>query len=314
MADYFRKGKSLFSTTSNTFSTGDGVTITPNSVTGLPTDCEICLTFDRVDSGGTATPTKMERIIGVITGGNFVVRATTGRGADGTTDQAHTSPVVEYIPNAEDMNDQVDGLLVAHAQTGIHKSGATYAAPVFSGTATGTYTLAGTPTITSPTINTPTLTLTDSTGVTTDGGVVFDRTNEDLAVGDGSAAQKVHMGVWKSWVPTFGGFSADPTGGLYFYTVIGKTCICTIQQPNNGTSNATNFTITAPLTSVTRTNASWIGYGQGTDNTSTYMPSVIGALPSNSATITLATGGGATGWTNSGGKRVQSFFLIYEIA
>ncbi len=36
-------------------------------------------------------------------------------------------------------------------------SGAVLASPVFSGTATGTYTLGGTPTISSPTINTPTI-------------------------------------------------------------------------------------------------------------------------------------------------------------
>lgn len=122
MADYFRKGKSLFSTTANTFGTGTGVTITPNSVTGLPTDTEITLTFDRVNSSGTATPTAMERIIGTISGGNFVVRTSpaTGRGADGTSDAAHTSPVVEYIPNAKDMNDLVDGLLVEHDQDGGH--------------------------------------------------------------------------------------------------------------------------------------------------------------------------------------------------
>ena len=78
------------------------------------------LTFDRVDSGGTETPTRMERIIGVVTGGNFVSRVTTGRGADGSTEQAHTSPVVEYIPNAKDMDDAVDGILVEHLQTGKH--------------------------------------------------------------------------------------------------------------------------------------------------------------------------------------------------
>ena len=51
MADKLRKYKSLYSSTCNTFSTGEGVTITPASVTGLPTDTEITLTFDRVDSG-----------------------------------------------------------------------------------------------------------------------------------------------------------------------------------------------------------------------------------------------------------------------
>lgn len=122
MADLFRKTKSLFSTTSNSFGTGTGETITLNSVSGLPTDTEITLTFDRVDSSGTETPTKMERIIGTISGSNLVIRTSpsSGRGADGSTEQAHTSPVVEYIPNAKDINDMVDGILVEHDQDGTH--------------------------------------------------------------------------------------------------------------------------------------------------------------------------------------------------
>ena len=120
MADLQRKGKSLYASTANTFGTGDSETITPASVSGLPTDTEITLTFDRVDSGGAETPDKMERIIGVITGANFVSRVTTGRGADGTDDAAHTSPVVEYIPNAKDMNDKVDWAVVEHGQAGKH--------------------------------------------------------------------------------------------------------------------------------------------------------------------------------------------------
>lgn len=121
MADLFRKAKSLYSSTSSTFGTGEGVTITPASVSGLPTDTEIVLTFDRVDSGGTATPSKLERIKGTISGGNFVV-ASGGRGFDGTSEQAHTSPVVEFIPNAADINDLVDGITAEHNQDGSHSN------------------------------------------------------------------------------------------------------------------------------------------------------------------------------------------------
>jgi len=119
MADLLRKYKSLYSSTSNSFGTGTGETITPASVTGLPTGTEITLTFDRVDSSGTATPSKMERIIGSISGGNFVI---TTRGADGSTEQAHTSPVVEMIWNAKDWNDTLDAFLVGHTQAGAHSS------------------------------------------------------------------------------------------------------------------------------------------------------------------------------------------------
>ncbi len=122
MANYFRKGKSLFSTTSNSFSSGESETITPASVAGLPTDTQIVLTFDRTVSG------KLERILGTISGSNFVI-ASGGRAYDGTTDTSHTSPTVEYIPNAADMNAMVDGLLIAHDQTGIHKTGTVLTSP-----------------------------------------------------------------------------------------------------------------------------------------------------------------------------------------
>lgn len=116
--NYFRKSKSLFSTTSNSFGSGLAVTITPNSVAGLPTDTQIVLTFDRVDTAGAATTgNKVERILGQISGSNFVPIE---RGVDGTTDQAHTSPVAEVIWNGRDISDLAVGMLVEHAQDGTH--------------------------------------------------------------------------------------------------------------------------------------------------------------------------------------------------
>lgn len=115
-----RKYKSLYSSTTNTFSTGESVTITPASVVGLPTDTEITLTFDRVDSSGIKTPSKMERIRGTIVGSNFVV-SSGGRAVEGT-EQVHTSPVVEMIWNADDWNDAIDQILVEHNDNGTHKS------------------------------------------------------------------------------------------------------------------------------------------------------------------------------------------------
>lgn len=112
MSADFRKGKSLFATTSNSFGTGEGVTITPNDVAGLPTG-NIVLTFDREVTG------KVERIKGAISGSNFVV-ASGGRGYDGTTEQAHTSPNVEYIYNGADQNDAVDAFTAEHSVAGVH--------------------------------------------------------------------------------------------------------------------------------------------------------------------------------------------------
>jgi hypothetical protein len=102
-------------------------------------------------------------------------------------------------------------------------TGGTIASPVFSGTATGTYTLAGTPTITSPTINTPTLTLANATTMTTDGGILYDRTNEKLLVGDGTNTQAVQTGAWTAYTPTTANITKGSGTLTGAYAVIGKT-------------------------------------------------------------------------------------------
>ena len=134
MAEKFKKGKSNFATTLVTgIGTGTGDTITLNSTTGLPTDTEITLTFNRVTSGGVVNSTSvMERITGTISGSTLTSYT---RGVDGTTEQAHAGgTVVEYIPNAADMNDQVDGILVGHNQDGTHKSGSVLTLPQINDT------------------------------------------------------------------------------------------------------------------------------------------------------------------------------------
>jgi len=121
VTDLFRKYKSLHSTTlSASISTGTGETITLGSVTNLPTDTEITITIDRVDSSGNETSSKMERITGTLVGSGLTSYT---RAIDNTTDQAHSSgAVVEMVWNAKDLNDIVDGLLVEHGQTGFHNN------------------------------------------------------------------------------------------------------------------------------------------------------------------------------------------------
>jgi hypothetical protein len=62
----------------------------------------------------------MERIRGTIVGSNFVISAG-GRAVEGT-EQVHTSPVVEMVWNADDLNDIVDGITEEHGQDGKHTS------------------------------------------------------------------------------------------------------------------------------------------------------------------------------------------------
>jgi hypothetical protein len=42
---------------------------------------------------------------------------------------------------------------------------------------------------------------------TANGSIGYDQTNKDLAVGDGSAGQLVHMGAWKAFTPVWSNFT-----------------------------------------------------------------------------------------------------------
>lgn len=94
-------------------------TIPLNVATGLPDGTGVKLTIERIDSSGNKTPSKMERIDGVISGNNVIDCV---RGVEGTA-QAHASgAVVEILISADLWNDVMDGILAEHNQDGSHAS------------------------------------------------------------------------------------------------------------------------------------------------------------------------------------------------
>jgi hypothetical protein len=116
--DKFRKGASNFSTTLGAGISDADTTIPLSSATGLPTDTAVTLTIDRVDANGVSTPTKMERVTGVVSGTDLIDSL---RGEDGSSAAAHDAgAVVEMIWDGETWNDTVDNLLEEHNQDGTH--------------------------------------------------------------------------------------------------------------------------------------------------------------------------------------------------
>ena len=94
-------------------------TIPGVSLTGLPTDTAVLVTIDRVDSSGTKTPTKMERVVGLVSGNNLVSCI---RGVEGLA-QAHSGgAVMEIVIAPKSWNDIIDHLLTEHNQDGTHKN------------------------------------------------------------------------------------------------------------------------------------------------------------------------------------------------
>jgi len=105
-----RKATRKFTTTLSSPGIIDAVsdTFTLANTTNLPTDTQVDLTIDRVDSSGTLTPSKEEVITGTVSGGNIINAI---RGVEGTA-QAHASgAVVEVRLTASQWNDTIDEII-----------------------------------------------------------------------------------------------------------------------------------------------------------------------------------------------------------
>lgn len=123
----------------------------------------------------------------------------------------------------------------------------TISSPVLSGSATGTYTLAGTPTLTSPTINSPTIATPTITGlITASGGqIAFPATQSASA--DANTLDDYEEGTW---TPAVGG-TATYTTQTGVYTKIGRVVYiyCSLTINAIGTGSATTIS-GLPFTAV----------------------------------------------------------------
>ena len=126
-----------------------------------------------------------------------------------------------------------------------------------------------------------------------------------------NAASPQGFPQWFNATQTFGGFSANPTS-VYRFCIVGRKVSLILSRSANGTSNATTFTIAAPVTSATVANHRWTTTCACVDSgaSATYPGLVI--LGSNSTNIQLFKDNNGAVWTGSGAKSAE-FELEYEI-
>lgn len=117
---------------------------------------------------------------------------------------------------------------------------------------------------------------------------------------------------WFDWAPTFTGFSSDPPNGIYRWRAYGQTIKCFIRQPSTGTSNATTFTISAPVTAVTIASMQWGVAASVTDNgTFLTTPGVL-RIASAGSVLDVYKDASLAAFTASGTKRVYSANIEYQ--
>lgn len=121
-------------------------------------------------------------------------------------------------------------------------------------------------------------------------------------------------GAWVAWTPTLTGWSANPTGGNYYYYEVGKMITLSISQPNAGTSNATTCVISLPFTAVTRAGAQWSAPAKIIDNAVAKTSPGLAQIGTGGTTCVVTLDYGFNAFTASGNKRIESCTITYEAA
>lgn len=116
-----------------------------------------------------------------------------------------------------------------------------------------------------------------------------------------------------AFTSTASGFSAVPTNVYSQFKVDGNQCTTWIAHGVAGTSNATSFSVTAPIASANISNALWGGFTQGVDNGAFQSAPTVAQLGANTNIINLYKDSSGASWTGSGGKRILGLTISYEI-
>lgn len=113
-----------------------------------------------------------------------------------------------------------------------------------------------------------------------------------------------------NYTPTFGGFSSNPTVAAAWFYVTGNMCFVYVRTSQDGTSNATSFTITTPIAASATSAQEAILLSIFTDNGSRGGP---GFVDVSGTTMTLYKSGALTTWTATGTKAVEGIGGWYRI-
>jgi hypothetical protein len=112
---------------------------------------------------------------------------------------------------------------------------------------------------------------------------------------------------WFNFTTTYTGFSADPTPSTVRYKIVGRQVLVRLYPTALGTSNATGFTFTVPVTSANQTDGAsgyspWTGFGKCADNSAVKTAPCSWEVPPNGTTVELYDDAAQSAWTGSGSK------------
>ena len=107
-----------------------------------------------------------------------------------------------------------------------------------------------------------------------------------------------------SWTPVLDGFSTNPSVSTYTFSLNGTVCHVEISQGEDGTSDATNFTITLPI-SFGGVGDVWGACGFTKDNGANLAGAGYRISAASSTLVTIYSDMTTGAWTASGAKRTR---------
>jgi hypothetical protein len=256
-------------------------------------------------------------------GSNFVTcpdaTAGSGRGVGGTTPAAHAQNAVvkqkinaEYwteLQNGDALAALVKGGWFAGISTWVYASATTL---TVSATEAASMSVGTKLQLTQTTVKYFYVTGVSGTTITVTGG--SDYTLASAAITSPSwsnATSPVGFPTWFTYSATFAGFSVNPTGVFSRFKIEGRSCTVAHYETAAGTSNATTFTISLPVTAATISGANWLVLCSVANSGS--FAAGIAAVSSASTVMGFGKDVSNNNFTNSGLKQCLGVELIYEI-
>lgn len=132
-----------------------------------------------------------------------------------------------------------------------------------------------------------------------------------VKIADANVTNAKLASVWANFTTTFAGFSANPTPSTIRWIQIGKVVSLNYTATGNGTSNATNLTMTLPVAAAQTESIHCCGRAVDAGAIVATPPMVKLTASSNVATFFKDLAESA--WTNSGSKSMN-FDFSYEAA
>jgi hypothetical protein len=110
----------------------------------------------------------------------------------------------------------------------------------------------------------------------------------------------------------FTGFSSNPTSVMSRFSINGSKCLIQHMEGVNGTSNATTFTISLPIPSITLSGYGAYSAANGLDNGVQLLASIRIVIQSGATIMIISKDWAGGSWTASGEKRAWGINIWYE--